>query len=142
MKILFVCTGNICRSPTAHAVFRHMAYSRGKKIVVDSAGTHAYHVGHAPDQRSAMAAKKHGYDMADLKARQVSADDFQNFDLILCMDAGHKMSLERIAPPGTLEKIQMFDSKDVGDPYHGGLQGFEDVLEQIETACERWLAKI
>lgn len=142
MKVLFVCTGNICRSPTAHAVFRQKAKVLGREIIVDSAGTHGYHEGHPSDPRSSSAAKKRGYDMSDLRARQVRVDDFEAFDLILCMDAGHKLILERAAPKALHHKIVMFDEKDVGDPYYGGDAGFDRVLDQIEAACDRWLAKL
>lgn len=141
VKVLFVCTGNICRSPTAHGVFRDMVAARGLagSIGCDSAGTHAYHVGEPPDSRSSMAARARGYDLSALRARKVTYDDFDEFDLILCMDAGHKLTLERVAPETHRHKIRMFDSRDVGDPYYGGGQGFEDVLDQIEAACERWI---
>lgn len=140
VKVLFVCTGNICRSPTAHGVFRHKAAGRG--IGIDSAGTHAYHVGQPADPRSVATAKRHGYDLSDLRARQVTYQDFEDFDFILCMDAGHKLTLERAAPVDLHHKIQMFDDIDVGDPYYGAGDGFERVLNQIETACERWLSKL
>ncbi len=144
VKVLFVCTGNICRSPTAHGVFRVLvaAAGRAQDIVVDSAGTHAYHVGEMADARSRAAARARGYDMDDLRARQVTHSDFDDFDLILCMDAGHKLTLERVASHAHHHKIRMFDDRDVGDPYYGGEQGFDDVLDQIEAACRRWLAKI
>lgn len=139
MKVLFVCTGNICRSPTAHAVLRHMARDRALDIHVDSAGTHGYHAGDPSDARSASAARERGYDMSDLRARQVRVADFEDFDLILCMDAGHKLILERAAPREHHHKIRMFDVRDVADPYYGGDDGFERVLDQIETACRRLL---
>ncbi len=142
VKVLFVCTGNICRSPTAHAVMRAKVLAGGHDIVVDSAGTHAYHVGHPSDARSTAAAATRGYDMRDLRARQVKHGDFDEFDVILCMDAGHKLILERVAPEGAKHKVVMFDDRDVGDPYYGGDQGFEDVLDQIEAACDRWLARL
>lgn len=142
MKILFVCTGNICRSPTAHAVFRQKARVLSLDVHVDSAGTHGYHIGHPSDKRSVITAQKRGYDMSDLRARQVTYNDFEDFDLILCMDAGHKLILERVAPKTAHHKIQMFDHVDVGDPYYGSGDGFERVLDQIEAACDRWIAKL
>jgi protein-tyrosine phosphatase len=142
MKILFVCTGNICRSPTAHAVFRHLARERGVDVYVESAGTYSGHIGHPADARAVRAAQNRGYDMSDLRARGVTHGDFEDFDLILCMDAGHKLTLERVAPKAQHSKIQMFDTRDVGDPYYGGEDGFERVLDQIEVACERWLDRI
>lgn len=139
VKVLFVCTGNICRSPTAHAVFRHKARELGRNVVVESAGTHAYHVGQPSDKRSAAAAKMRGYDMSDIRARQVKHADFEMFDLILCMDQGHVLTLQQHAPKALHHKIKLFDTRDVGDPYYGGDQGFEAVLDQIEAACERLL---
>lgn len=140
MKILFVCTGNICRSPTAHAVMRHKVRAAGRAdIVVDSAGTHGYHTGEGADRRAVAAAQARGYAMDDLRARPVTHADFADFDLILCMDAGHKLILERVAPKDAQHKIRMFDRRDVGDPYYGGESGFEDVLDQIEAACDVWL---
>lgn len=109
---------------------------------MDSAGTHAYHVGHPSDPRSVKYAQDRGYDMSDLRARQVRHSDFEEFDLIMCMDAGHKLILERAAPKGMHHKIVMFDDSDVGDPYYGGDDGFDRVLDQIEAACERWLSKL
>jgi len=142
MKILFVCTGNICRSPTAHAVLRHLAAESGADVYVESAGTHAYHVGHGSDPRSVAAARLRGYDMSDIRARQVTFGDFEDFDLILAMDAGHKQILEKAAPKALHHKIKMFDDIDVGDPYYGSGDGFERVLAQIEVACRRWLTNI
>jgi len=89
-----------------------------------------------------MTAKNRGYDMSDLRARQVSHSDFEEFDYLMCMDAGHKLILERAAPKEFQHKIVMFDDQDVGDPYYGGDAGFDRVLDQIEAACERWLAKL
>lgn len=142
VKVLFVCTGNICRSPTAHGVFRHRAAARDVEVFCDSAGTHAYHVGEPPDVRSTRAAATRGYDLSDLRARKVTYDDFEEFDHILCMDNGHKLILERVAPKEHLHKIKMFDDRDVADPYYGGEDGFERVLDQIEDACDRWLSKL
>ncbi|NBX65962.1 MAG: low molecular weight phosphotyrosine protein phosphatase [Proteobacteria bacterium] len=142
MKILFVCTGNICRSPTAHGVFRHRARQASLDVYCDSAGTHAYHVGEPPDRRSTRAAALRGYDLSDIRARKVVADDFESFDFILCMDSGHKQILERVAPKHGTAKIQMFDIQDVADPYYGGEDGFERVLDQIEAACDRWISTL
>lgn len=142
VKVLFVCTGNICRSPTAHAVFRHMAKEAGISVIVESAGTHAYHVGQPSDRRSSAVAKLRGYDMSDIRARQVRHSDFEEFDLILCMDQGHVLTLQRHAPSHLHHKIKLFDARDVGDPYYGGDQGFEDVLDQIEHACKQLLKNL
>lgn len=144
IKVLFVCTGNICRSPTAEGVFAHkiQALGRQDQIAWDSAGTHGYHVGALPDARSMFVARTRGYDLSNQRARQVTYDDFENFDLILCMDKGHQLTLLGVAPKIFHDKIKMFDDRDVGDPYYGGDQGFEDVLDQIETACDRWIATL
>lgn len=138
VKVLFVCTGNICRSPTAHGVLRDKARAAGLDIVVDSAGTHA-HVDCAPDRRSQSAAKARGYDLSGLRARQVRHDDFENFDMILCMDQGHVLTLQKFVPAQFHGKIRLFDERDVGDPYYGSGDGFERVLDQIEVAADRLL---
>ena len=144
VKVLFVCTGNICRSPTAHGVFRDRIAAAGlaDRVFCDSAGTHGYHTGEAPDRRSVIAAGKRGYDLSDLRARQVTYDDFTDFDVIYCMDAGHKLTLERVAKPEYRHKIRMFDDRDVGDPYYGAGDGFERVLDQIEAAVDRIIATL
>lgn len=143
IKVLFVCTGNICRSPTAHGVFRDKVAALGLSdtFFCDSAGTHGYHVGALPDRRSMTIARENGYDLTDIRARQVTYDDFGDFDVIYCMDAGHKLTLERAAPKEHHDKIQMFDDHDVGDPYYGE-NGFETVLRQIENACDQIISKL
>jgi protein-tyrosine phosphatase len=151
MKILFVCTGNICRSPTAEAVFRHLANEEelGGTVHVDSAGTHSYHVGEPPDDRSAETAELRGYSMAGQTARRVTAQDFDSFDLILAMDRGHLRILEGMAPPHAADKVRLFldfapgaGLSDVPDPYYGGAQGFEQVLDLIEAASRGVLAHV
>ena len=109
-RVLFVCTGNICRSPTAEGVFRHAVVSAGleQKILVDSAGTHDYHVGHPPDRRTQLAAAQRGYDLAGLRARQVTAKDFVEFDYIVAMDRDNLSELERLAPPQHHGKLSLF----------------------------------
>ena len=143
MRILFVCMGNICRSPSAEAVFRHLLQQRAPQLSVeiDSAGTHDYHIGEAPDRRSLTAAQRRGIDMSSLRARQIPADDFQRFDLVLAMDDENLRELRRMAPDQHHERIRLFmeyapdaHSRVVPDPYYGGSQGFEEVLDLLEQA--------
>ena len=149
--ILFVCTGNICRSPTAEGVFRHLARERGvlELLRIDSAGTLDYHVGDPPDPRAIEHAARRGYDLTPLRARQVSWSDFQHFDRILAMDRGHLRELKGFAPAGTLWRISKFldysetwRGMDVPDPYYGGSRGFEEVLDMVEEASARLLEEI
>lgn len=143
-KVLFVCSGNICRSPTAEAVFAAKIKAKGLEnaFAWDSAGTHGFHAGQAPDLRSSKVAATRGYDMTQQRARQVVYGDFEDFDLILCMDEGHQETLLSASKPEFHHKIQMYDTRNVGDPYYGGDQGFEDVLDQIEDAAERWIEQL
>lgn len=149
--VLFVCTGNICRSPTAEAVFRRQVTEANltKELTVDSAGTHGYHVGETPDERSIEAAKARGYDMSTQSARRVTEHDFQRFDVIVAMDKGHLRHLTDMAPGDTYERVKLFLSyapsvklQDVPDPYYGGEQGFEDVLDMIEKGSKGLLEAI
>lgn len=146
MKVLMVCTGNICRSPTAEGVLRQMAREAGLAITVDSAGTQDYHVGEAPDRRACAHAAKRGYDLNSLRARQVQAEDFERFDLVLAMDRGHLAILLRRCPAQYRHKVQMFmdyagrEGEEVPDPYYGGAEGFERVLDRVEAACRGLLA--
>lgn len=141
--VLFVCTGNICRSPTAEGVLRHLVREAGlaDRIRVDSAGTTDYHVGAPPDERSSQHARRRGYDLSQLRARQVEPLDFERFDLILCMDRGHLEQLAEQCPPALRHKVRLLMAfaphrgDEVADPYYGGKQGFETVLDQIEAAC-------
>ncbi|OAN52166.1 phosphotyrosine protein phosphatase [Paramagnetospirillum marisnigri] len=151
VKILFVCTGNICRSPTAHGVFRDLVQSQGLDgvIAVDSAGTHAYHVGQPPDDRSVAAARRRGVILDDLRARQVEKADFDSFDLILAMDRGHLGLLTSRCPPVRQDRLALFLSfapqlrlQDVPDPYYGGGDGFERVLDMIEAGSAGLLEHI
>ena len=144
-KILMVCTGNICRSPTADGVLRHMLaeYRLNDRIEVDSAGTQSYHVGEAPDRRSQKHALQRGYDLSNLRARQVIAADYAEYDLILAMDRSHLSYLKQYCPIEYQAKLKLFLSfasqtteQDVPDPYYGGDQGFEYVLDLIEDACQ------
>jgi protein-tyrosine phosphatase len=143
-SILFVCMGNICRSPTAEGVFRHMARQAGvaDRFEIDSAGTHAYHVGKAPDARAQEAARGRGYDLSGLRGRQVCQADFTDFDLLLAMDRENLQNLRQVCPPEQrhklglfLEYARQFEEKEVPDPYYGGTQGFERVLDMVEDAA-------
>ncbi len=143
-KVLFVCMGNICRSPTANAVFRQLIESAGldKEIFVDSAGTHAYHIGDAPDQRAQNAALHRGYKMCDLRARSVQPNDFIDFDYILAMDNDNLAILQKRCPTQFSNKVGLLMQychktsfgKEIADPYFGGQQGFETVLDMVEVA--------
>ena len=150
-RVLFVCTGNICRSPTAEAVFRHLAVAEGlhDRLGIDSAGTHAYHVGEAPDARSIAAAAARGFDMAPLRARKVRGEDFQIFDLILAMDKDHLAHLSAMRPNDARAEVKLFldyhpalGGRDVPDPYYGGAQGFIEVLDMVEIASRALLAEL
>lgn len=138
--ILFVCLGNICRSPTAEGVFTLKAKNSGLDLRIDSAGTAGYHHGAAPDKRSQEVASTRGYDLARLKCRKVNEEDFVMFDLILAMDEANMRNLKRKCPEEYRFKLQLFldyaeaDFNEVPDPYHGGKRGFELVLDLIEDA--------
>ena len=149
--VLFVCLGNICRSPTAHGVFQNRVEERGlsSAIQVDSCGTGDWHVGHAPDRRAAAAARSRGYDLDDLRARQVTATDFGSFDYILAMDRMNLADLETIRPGGFdchlglfLEFAPGVRTVEVPDPYYGGEDGFGEVLDLVEAASDGLLEEI
>jgi len=151
VSVLFVCMGNICRSPTAQGVFRQHVANAGLEDIIftDSAGTHAYHVGESPDARASKAAAKRGYDLSDLKARKVIADDFKKFDYVLAMDSDNFHNLKAICPSGFEERLSLFlefaenaTRDDVPDPYYGGIQGFEYVLDLVEEASQGLLNNI
>jgi protein-tyrosine phosphatase len=142
-KVLFVCTGNICRSPTAEGVLRHLAKDAGIDIHVESAGTHDYHVGNPPDTRSQKHASGRGYDLSAQRARQVRRRDFEEFDLVVAMDRGHLEILQDNCPQQHQHKLRMLvQGHDVPDPYYGGAEGFEQVLDMVEAACLGLLSEL
>lgn len=142
-KVLFVCMGNICRSPTAEGVFRHLVSAQGvaDRFSIDSAGTHDYHIGESPDKRTMQVARQRGYDLSALRGRQVSVHDFEEFDHLLAMDKANLANLQRLCPPQYAHKVRLFleygqsTVREVPDPYYGGPQGFEDVLDLVEDAA-------
>lgn len=145
-RVLFVCLGNICRSPTGEGLLRHVLAERGLsgEIEVDSAGTGAWHVGDGPDARMTRAAAGRGYRLEGA-ARQVTAEDFRRFDLVVAMDRQNLADLEEIAPPASARRgeLRLFSSflpagapEDVPDPYYGGGDGFERVIDMVEEGCE------
>ncbi|MGQ5524654.1 low molecular weight protein-tyrosine-phosphatase [Chitinimonas sp. PSY-7] len=148
-SVLFVCMGNICRSPTAEGVFRERAAIAGLQVDIDSAGTHAYHVGDSPDKRSQKHALRRGYDLSRIRGRQVDGADFCRFDLILAMDSENLSALLRNCPPQYQHKLKLFLSYgqldpngEVPDPYYGGDAGFERVLDLIEDAADGLVAAL
>lgn len=144
-RVLFVCMGNICRSPTAEGVLRQFVRQNnlGDKVEVDSAGTHGYHVGEAPDSRTQRAAAVRGYNLSQLRARKVARQDLDYFDLVLAMDKNNLDNLQRLASPEQQEKIKLFmdfsknfDDNEVPDPYYGLGHGFDLVLDMVEDAAQ------
>lgn len=142
-RVLFICMGNICRSPTADGVMRAKLKAAGLDVEVDSAGTHGYHVGAPPDERSQEHALKRGYDLSPLRARQLVAQDFERFDLVLAMDEDNLANARRLCPPGQRHRLKLLldyapqlGRREVPDPYYGGDAGFEDVLDLVEAACD------
>lgn len=151
ISVLFVCMGNICRSPTAQGVFEQQVRQRGLQewVLTDSAGTHAYHIGEPPDRRSQAAAAGRGVDLSLQRARQVQVDDFERFDYLLAMDLANLQALQRLAKPAQRGRARLFMEfasrwveREVPDPYYGGSGGFERVLDMVEDASEGLLEHI
>jgi len=151
VKVLLVCMGNICRSPTAQGVFEHLVQKTGlsEQIEIDSAGTHAYHIDEQPDRRAQAAALQRGIDLSHQRARQVDNADFSRFDYVLAMDGDNEQNLLYQCPPKQREKVKRFMSfapemktSEVPDPYYGGAQGFERVLDLVEAAAQGLLQHI
>ncbi len=147
-NVLFVCLGNICRSPTAEGVFREKALKGGVNVDIDSAGTSGYKDGVAPDKRAQQVASKRGYNLSKLKCRKVTESDFDKFDYIVAMDHANVRDLKRKCPEELQHKISLFmshcDSEfdEVPDPYYSGMKGFELVLDLIEKAADGLLLKM
>lgn len=150
IKVLFVCLGNICRSPTAEGVCQKMIAERGleSRFDIDSAGTSGWHIGQGPDPRTVAAAAERGYDLSPLRGRQAVPEDFECYDYILAMDESNLSDLNSIAPVHHNAKVDLFleygssdTYREVPDPYHGGDRGFELVLDLIEDACTGFLDK-
>lgn len=151
VKVLFVCMGNICRSPTAQGVFETLVAREGlaDRIVIDSAGTHAYHVGEPPDTRAQAAARRRGIDLSQQRARRVGRQDFMDFDYVLAMDSSNYNELKVLCDVKHEDKLRylldfapQLGEQNVPDPYYGGPQGFERVLDLIEAAAQGLLADI
>ena len=150
MRVLFVCMGNICRSPTAHAIFREQVKNVGlaNSIAIDSAGTHAYHVGNPPDHRATQTASGRGFDMTDLRAREVEQSDYSAYDYIVAMDRDNLRLLQAACPADQLSRLSLMLSWGVGwgdevpDPYYGGDEGFAQVFDMITDACQGLLKHI
>ncbi|AJY44894.1 low molecular weight protein-tyrosine-phosphatase [Martelella endophytica] len=149
-SVLFVCTGNICRSPLAEGIFRHLAETAGvaDDFVIASAGTGGWHEGEAPDPRSRAIAAKHGIDISAQRARKIVASDFQRFGLVLGMDGDNMAVLRRMAGTNAAATVALFSDytlsirKDVPDPYYGGADGFDNVYHMLFTGCQSLLSKL
>ncbi|KAA1016041.1 low molecular weight phosphotyrosine protein phosphatase [Paraburkholderia panacisoli] len=156
VSVCFVCLGNICRSPTAEGVMRHLVEEAklAERILIDSAGTGDWHIGCAPDERAQRAAGQRGYKLAALRGRQICAADFERFDLLIAMDDKNVASLRQSCPPRMRDKIRLLmefvpesdsrwgGTREVADPYFGGAEGFEQVLDQCEAACRGLIAAL
>lgn len=148
-SILFVCLGNICRSPTAEAVFRQKAKAAGLDIRIRSAGTSAAHIGEPPDRRSRAAGEARGYDFTGQTSQRLQSSDFEDFDLILGMDNSNLRDMQRRAVIGVRAKLGLLGDfapepfgREVPDPYYGGSGGFDDVLDMVEAACENLITAL
>jgi len=151
VKVLFVCLGNICRSPLAEGVFRELLRREGleRRVGVASAGTQGYHVGEPPDRRARAAARARGVDIGDLRARALRPRDFAEFDYVLAMDGANQRAIEALRPPGSAARLALFldfapelGAREVPDPYYGGDDGFEHVLDLVEAGARGLLAEI
>ncbi|MGQ9658723.1 MAG: low molecular weight protein-tyrosine-phosphatase [Thermochromatium sp.] len=151
IRVLFVCMGNICRSPTAHGVFRQLVREEGlsHRIEIDSAGTHAYHLGEPPDRRARDTARMRGIDISDLRARLAEPDDFVRFHYVLAMDRDNYAHLARLCPKGLEDRLRLFMEfapelglREVPDPYYGDQRGFEQVFDLVEAAARGLLLDI
>jgi protein-tyrosine phosphatase len=156
VSICFVCLGNICRSPTAEGVMRHLVdeATLAERILIDSAGTGDWHIGQPPDERAQQAAGRRGYALAALRGRQIAAADFERFDLLIAMDDKNVAALRQVCPAQQRDKIRLLmefvpeadarwgGAREVVDPYFGGAEGFEQVLDQCETACRGLIAAL
>lgn len=149
ISVLFVCLGNICRSPTAHGVFETMVLQAGlqDRIHIDSCGTGDWHIGHSPDERSASTALTRGYDLSHLRSRQIHSSDFQRFDYILVMDNKNLSDVKALCPADYAGQIELFlnyannysSTVEVPDPYYGGASGFDHVIDLVEDASQSLL---
>lgn len=151
VNVLFVCLGNICRSPTAHGVFQKLVDDAGfsEKIFVDSAGTSGWHIGEPPDKRASAAALKRGYNLSALRGRQLTQSDFADFNYILAMDSDNLANIKALRPANYNGEVDLLlnyaknsSITEVPDPYYGGSQGFEHVLDLVEDACRSLLEDI
>ncbi|OJG01284.1 low molecular weight protein-tyrosine-phosphatase [Pararhizobium antarcticum] len=147
-RILFVCLGNICRSPLAEGILRQQAGETRREVTVDSAGTGGWHLGNAPDPRSIAVAERHGIDIGQQRCRRVEQTDFERFDLIFGMDHGNVEQLRLLAPPPAQTRIHLFldyalgTALDVPDPYYSGVDGFETVYTMLSDGCSSLIGRL